>query len=134
MIEDSMPINACQRSRENVAGNGRCKENRKCTALSRCTPSSGVSITTPINRFFLSHPPPHLPFFPRVVLRPVAVCKQDVGAVLKYIQVLYTSAPLAAVCILPGTSASDKYRESSSCAELHSLKFFSWFSLVNLIF
>lgn len=27
------------------------------------------------------------------------------------------SSPLAAVCVLPATSASDKYRESSGCAE-----------------
>lgn len=56
-------------------------------------PSTIPSYHTP--RSFLSSSPPC------VVLRPVALCKQDVGAVLKRIPVPYTSVLTSGCCVHP---------------------------------
>lgn len=91
VTEDSMSINACQSHGETVAGKGRCKRTTNLQH-SRCAHPAVVLVSRLPSTIPSKHSPLHLPFFiPYVVLRQAAKCKQDVGAVVKCIQVLYTS-------------------------------------------
>lgn len=81
-------------------------------------------------------PPPRSFFFPCVVLRPAVMCKQDVGAVLKCIQVLYTSILTSGCSVHPTCNICFRQiqGEFRPCREGHSLELSCQFLLSSLFF